>query len=143
MKNEINGYITVKENFKPIPMIRSYSGDINQALFEIIKNAIDAVKADVTSESGVIDVSTYCDDESVYCKIEDNGNGIDNDNLSAVFNPFFTTKDVNVGKGLGLSIAHYIIVNKHNGSIDIVSEKGVGTKCVIKLPIQANELSKR
>jgi signal transduction histidine kinase len=52
-----------------------------------------------------------------------------------IFEPFFTTKDIGQGTGLGLSISYDIIVNKHNGSIDVASEFGTGATFTIVLPI--------
>ena len=71
----------------------------------------------------------------VCCTISDDGPGIEDNIISKIFNPFFTTKPVGTGTGLGLSISHDIIVNKHSGSIEVNSCVGEGTTFIISLPV--------
>ena len=68
-------------------------------------------------------------------RITDSGCGIPKENLNKVFDPFFTTKEVGKGTGQGLAIVHDIVVEKHNGTIDIDSEVGVGTTFIVRLPV--------
>ncbi len=67
--------------------------------------------------------------------IRDNGPGIAEEILSRIYDPFFTTKPVGEGKGLGLSISYKIIVEKHHGILNCTSQPGVGTEFAIELPI--------
>lgn len=135
VNSELGDDITIEKNFENLPMIRYYTQEINQALLEVMKNAIYAVKANDVTSGGKIKINTYSDDVYVYCEIHDDGCGIKTENMAQIFNPFFTTKEVGSGKGLGLSLAHYIIENKHKGSIYIDSSFGEWSKCVIKLPL--------
>lgn len=134
-KNEIKYYAEVETQFAAIPMIEAVAGQINQVLLNIIVNAAHAVKGKETGQMGRIGIVTYSDDKNVYCEIEDSGMGIPKDIISKIFNPFFTTKPVGQGSGLGLSISYDIIVNKHQGEIRVESQMGIGSKFIIRLPI--------
>jgi len=67
-------------------------------------------------------------------EVEDNGVGIDKQDVNRIFEPFFTTKPAGQGTGLGLSIT-YGIVQQHNGTIEVQSQKGEGTVFRIQLPV--------
>ena len=102
---------------------------MSDAFLNIIRNAIEAVK-----EHGNIFVSLrYADDthQSAIVEIRDNGCGIDEEDMPHIFNPFFTVKKY--GTGLGLSQVKKII-DLHQGTIDITSENGKGTKVYVTLP---------
>ncbi|MHB1392309.1 MAG: sensor histidine kinase [Clostridia bacterium] len=133
--NEIKYYADVEMNLQSIPIIHVNGGQINQVLLNLIVNAVHAIKSKGTGEMGLIKISTSCDDEFIYCSIEDNGIGITEDNLNKIFDPFFTTKSVGKGTGLGLSISYDIIVNKHDGELQVKSTKDVGSSFIIKIPI--------
>ncbi|MBI9012646.1 MAG: response regulator [Clostridiales bacterium] len=138
INSEMDKPISIEKNFGDIPQIQCFGKDVNQALFEVLKNAVYAIEKS-NKTSNLINIRTYCDQESVYCEINDNGVGIEDKDMNLVFHPFFTTKDVSVGKGLGLSIAHCIVTNRHKGDIILRSEIGNGTTCKIRLPILHKE----
>lgn len=100
---------------------------IKQVLINILQNALEAV-----DEKGMILVSLEADLNHVKIRIEDNGIGLDDDELNQILNPFFTTKEN--GLGLGLSVSYRIIEN-HGGTIDITSNKHAGTTMTITLPL--------
>lgn len=133
--NEIKYYAEVEEKLQDIPIIHANGGQINQVLLNIIVNAVQAIRSKGTDETGLIKISTSCDDKFIYCCIEDNGVGIAEENLNKIFNPFFTTKSVGKGTGLGLSISYDIIVNKHSGELVVKSVPESGTQFTIKLPL--------
>ena len=135
--NEIKYYANVEENLEEVPTIKALEGEINQVLLNMLVNAAHAIK--LKGIQGTIKIHTYCEDNYVKCEISDNGTGISKENISNIFNPFFTTKPVGVGTGLGLSISHDIIVNKHSGAIDVNSCLGEGTTFIISLPIEIPE----
>jgi two-component system, NtrC family, sensor kinase len=137
--NEIKYYANVEENLEQVPTIKALEGEINQVLLNILVNAAHAIKS--KGIQGTIKIHTYRDGEYVKCEISDNGTGISNEDISNIFNPFFTTKPVGIGTGLGLSISHDIIVNKHSGSIEVNSNLGEGTTFIISLPIDISESS--
>ena len=141
VKNEIKYNIHIKTDFQEnIKIAKANCGEINQVLLNVIINASHAIKEKYQSNKdfqGIIKIITKSDEEFVYCSIEDNGIGISEENMSKVFNPFFTTKPIGVGTGLGLSISYDIIVNKHKGNINTESNLGKGTKFIIKLPLNS------
>jgi two-component system NtrC family sensor kinase len=117
-----------------LPELKCHLGDINQVILNMITNASDAIAE--KGDKGIIKISTFVKDKNIYIKIGDTGGGIPQDLKEKIFQPFFTTKEVGKGTGQGLAISYDIIVNKHNGSIDIDTEEGIGTTFIIKLPIE-------
>jgi signal transduction histidine kinase len=108
---------------------------ISQVLVNIILNAAQAIKSQNRDGKGLIRISAIILDQNIIIQIKDDGPGIPEDNLPKIFTPFFTTKEIGQGTGLGLSVSYDIIVNKHNGSIDVESELGKGAAFTITLPI--------
>jgi signal transduction histidine kinase len=80
-------------------------------------------------------ISTHFIENQIKISIKDNGSGMSPETQSKIFDPFFTTKPVGQGTGLGLSICYQIIVDKHQGQLDCISELGRGTEFLITLPI--------
>jgi len=112
---------------------------LEQVLLNLIKNGIDAVKADghIWISARHIGVSTGLDEVEIL--IEDDGPGIDPEHVKRIFDPFFTTKDVGKGSGLGLFIVHDI-VEWHGGTITVDSRPGLGTTFIIWLPGMQQEI---
>ena len=106
-----------------------YPGQLNQALLNILINAVYAVDI-----KGRITLSMIKEKGNVKISISDNGCGISNDIKDKIFNPFYTTKPVGTGTGLGLSITYKIIADLHKGSIEVDSVVGEGTTIKIELP---------
>lgn len=112
--------------------------EINQVILNMIVNSAHAIKEAVDRSyysKGRIYISTRARENSVEITISDNGIGIPESLLERIFDPFFTTKEVGKGTGQGLAITHDIIVNKHQGSIQVESREGIGTSFTITLPI--------
>jgi two-component system NtrC family sensor kinase len=125
----------VKTNLdEKLPKVKCHLGDINQVILNMITNASDAIGEE--GAKGVIEISTSVEGDFVLIKISDTGGGIPEELKEKIFQPFFTTKDVGKGTGQGLAISYDIIINKHHGSIDIDTKKGIGTTFIIKLPIE-------
>jgi len=101
---------------------------LSMAFLNIVLNAIEAVE----EGKGIIKITTDCKDKKCLIIIEDNGHGIQKEDLSKIFEPYFTAKKN--GMGLGLASAHNIIYS-HKGAIDVESEKGKGTKFHITLDL--------
>jgi signal transduction histidine kinase len=85
----------------------------------LIDNAIDAMDGE-----GVLRVRTRREDRYAVVEIRDNGRGIPADAIGMLFQPFFTTKDIGKGTGLGLHLSHGIITTRHRGSISVTSVPG-------------------
>lgn len=109
---------------------------IGQVLLNILINASQAIQSQGREHLGKIKISADIQKEYINIFIEDDGPGMSEDHLEKIFDPFFTTKDIGSGTGLGLSISYDIIVNKHNGIIDVKTELGKGTTFIIKLPVK-------
>lgn len=133
--NEIKYHATVKKILGDIPAVEAVGSEINQVLLNLVVNAAQAIQEKNAVDLGEIRVTTWQETEYVYCSVEDTGVGIAPDHLNSLFNPFFTTKPVGKGTGMGLSISYDIIVNRHNGELTVESTLGEGTKFTIKLPI--------
>ncbi len=130
LKNKYKNSIEIVKNYaENLPELTCYPGKINQALLNILSNAIDAIE-----DKGKIWISTYLVEKNICITIVDNGCGIPEKALSKIFDPFFTTKPVGKGTGLGLSIT-YGIINEHGGSINVNSEVNEGTEFIITLPL--------
>jgi len=145
-KQAKRGAIDLVTTLSDLPDIECYPGQLNQALLNIFNNAIDALelrwqrepdfvpRLEVTSKKG--DRDPEDDREWIQIEIADNGLGIPDDICEKIFDPFFTTKPVGQGKGLGLSIAYQIIVDRHGGEIGCRSRLGEGATFYIRLPVQ-------
>jgi signal transduction histidine kinase len=112
----------------PLPEITADQSQMTQVLVNTVVNAIQAMP-----NSGTLTIRTLASDEFVSLVVEDTGVGMDMTVMRKIFQPFFTTKDVGVGTGLGLSVV-YGIVTSHGGLIDVESKIGKGTRIMIKLP---------
>jgi two-component system, NtrC family, sensor kinase len=126
--NELKYKCEVDRRYSELPQIRCRAGQINQVILNLLINAAQAIE-----QHGTITIETRCDDHSIYLSVHDTGLGISKDNLSKIFNPFFTTKEIGKGTGLGLSIS-YAIVEKHGGKLTVDSELGHGATFTIQLP---------
>ncbi|MBK8022532.1 MAG: cyclic nucleotide-binding domain-containing protein [Chloroflexi bacterium] len=127
--------ITVAKQYDPnLPTIQAYGSELNQVWTNIIDNAIDAMTS--AHGKGKLTLTTWGDDENVYVQIGDDGPGIPQDVLARIFEPFYTTKEVGKGTGLGMDIAQRIVFSRHRGDIHIESAPG-DTRFIIRLPINA------
>lgn len=119
--------------------IDCYPGQLNQVFMNIINNAIQAIPED--REDGEIVLYTEETPEDICIRIKDNGVGIPDEVKNRIWEPFFTTKAVGVGTGLGMSIS-YSIIEKHHGKIELQSEVGKGTEFIITVPRVAKDMQK-
>ncbi len=112
-----------------LPMITADPVQLHQALINLIINAIHAMP-----DGGNLKIETRGGKRNVTLIVEDNGIGMSEKVTSKIFLPFFTTKDVDQGTGLGLSVVHGIVTS-HGGTITVDSEEGRGTTFEIVLPV--------
>jgi len=129
---------TVTDLAPNLPHILVYANEINQVLLNIIVNAAQAIGSQIEAkiiERGLIKIKSAVENGYLKITIEDNGGGIPDEIKNKIYDPFFTTKDVGKGSGQGLYIAHDIIVNKHQGRIELESKVGSGSEFKIYLPI--------
>ncbi|MEI6427415.1 MAG: PAS domain S-box protein [Pseudanabaena sp. ELA607] len=135
--------IQVQRKYSELPTVYAYAGQLNQVFMNILSNAVDALEEQLQQERNQVDppatitiaTYTYPEQNLVLIEIGDNGPGVPSEIHSRLFDPFFTTKPVGRGTGLGLSISYQIIVEKHHGKLECISEHGHGTLFRIELPI--------
>ncbi|MBP0016062.1 MAG: GHKL domain-containing protein [Cyanobacteria bacterium SBLK] len=132
--------IEVVKNYGDLPVIGCYAGQLNQVFMNLLSNAIDAIEEKFEREKNAafqpqIRIETrLSDSNNVEIRIIDNGMGIRDEDRTKLFSPFFTTKEIGKGTGLGLSISYSIIVEKHQGSLECISEEGQGTEFRLNIP---------
>lgn len=130
VQSELKHGIDVVLDLKELPKIYCNPSEINQVILNIVVNASHALK---DRPNPTIKISTNADDKNVLITIEDNGIGMSAETLNNIFVPFYTTKPIGQGTGMGMAIAHKII-SEHHGSIDVSSEINKGTCFSISLP---------
>jgi two-component system NtrC family sensor kinase len=116
-----------------LPEITADPAQLNQLLVNLVVNALQSIEG-----RGKITVRTQFSDRRVCLSVEDTGIGMTDDVLEQIFIPFFTTKDIGRGTGLGLPVV-YGIVKAHSGSINVESKLGCGTRFEIWLPIEKSQ----
>ncbi|WP_185230372.1 two-component system sensor histidine kinase NtrB [Teredinibacter franksiae] len=120
-----------------LPAITCSPTEIQQVLLNLLRNAVQAIRtANNKSVPGRIDIHVETNKENAIVSIADNGPGMEEDVLKHIFEPFYTTKGVGQGTGLGLSVSYFIMREHHQGGIEVESEPGKGTRFQIKLPLQ-------
>jgi PAS domain S-box-containing protein len=127
-------------DFKSIRIIKDYTSagiiscdisKIQQVLYNIIKNGTEAMENLVDP---VFIFRIYEKDKWVICEIQDNGGGITEDIKKRIFEPFFSTKEVGKGTGLGMSVSYFIVTKLHGGELSVESVEGQWTRFIVKLP---------
>lgn len=131
--NKLGENIVLVKNLHEVSTILALNDKFNQVIMNILFNAISAIE-DKEESKGFIEIKTFEVGDIVSIQIFDDGIGIPKENLDKIFNPFFTTKPVGKGIGLGLSSAYNTINNLHGGNIIVESEVGIGTKFTIQMP---------
>src|SRR4028118_2167148 len=144
---EKSGYsaIEIVKEYGCLPLVECYVGQLNQVFMNILSNAIDALhqqnsdnsKEAIENHRPTITIRTQVlESEQVRISIKDNGPGIPPDIPQQIFNPFFPTKPIGKGTGMGMSISYQIVTEKHNGKLECFSTPGEGTQFVIQIPIR-------
>ncbi|HEV2917906.1 MAG TPA: HAMP domain-containing sensor histidine kinase, partial [Actinomycetota bacterium] len=122
------GVTVVREYGGDVPRIEAYAGELNQVWTNLIGNAVDAMDG-----AGTLRVATRADGGGVVVEIGDTGPGMPPQVAERAFEPFYTTKEVGKGTGLGLDIARRIVVERHGGTITIDPRPGE-TVLRVRLP---------
>jgi signal transduction histidine kinase len=118
-----------------LPGILGDPSGLRQVFMNLLINACHAVK-----DGGRVEVSTSSleHEREIYIQVRDTGCGISQENIDRIWDPFFTTKEVGKGVGLGLALT-YNIVKRHGGEIKVVSSIGEGATFTVTLPIKGKE----
>jgi len=119
----------IRDYDRTIPRLPVQGAELNQVWTNLLDNAADSLGG-----SGTITVQTRRDGDAAVIHVIDDGPGIAPDALPRVFEPFYTTKEVGKGTGLGLDIAHRIVTEGHRGTITATSQPGE-TRFTVRLPI--------
>jgi signal transduction histidine kinase len=144
--------ITIIKEYKNLPRIECYAGQLNQVFMNVLTNAIDALEEKEKNKKRELEIKNGSNSEihsaptiwirtevvgtnRVTIRIADNGPGMPINVQQRLFDPFFTTKPVGKGTGLGMSISHQIITEKHKGTLSCISGPKAGAEFVIEIPI--------
>lgn len=130
--------ITLYKDYGKLPPVECYAGQLNQVFLNLLNNAIDALEMSKTSWGEIHIRTQVVNSNSVAIRIADNGLGMTKEVQKKLFDPFFTTKPPGKGTGLGLSISYQIVVEKHGGQLQFISQPGQGTEFIISIPIRQN-----
>lgn len=120
--------IEVEVETEALPLINGNASELREVLTNLVLNAVDAMP-----NGGRLTLSTSQREEEAWLLVEDNGTGMSDETQRHLFEPFYTTKPKD-GHGLGLSVSNSIIA-RHNGTIEVKSRLGVGSRFIIKLPL--------
>ncbi|MGB3768422.1 MAG: ATP-binding protein, partial [Phormidesmis sp.] len=128
--------VTVERKYnKALPELTVFGSELNQVWTNLIDNAIDAIEEGTPDgSSGKIIIRTCQKSESLLVEIEDNGPGIPAAVRNRILDPFFTTKPMGKGSGLGLDVVRRVVQNRHGGSLLVESVPG-RTVFSVRLPI--------
>jgi signal transduction histidine kinase len=138
--------IQVIKDYGKLPLVQCYPGQLNQVFMNVLSNAIDAIEeeyeqlapSELKHHPGVIWICTevFANSNQAVVLIGDNGKGMTQDVQRRIFDPFYTTKPVGSGTGLGMSISYNIAVEKHAGQLECISAPELGTVFLISVPIR-------
>jgi light-regulated signal transduction histidine kinase (bacteriophytochrome) len=152
--------ILIKKHYGKLPNVTCYAGQLNQVFMNVISNAIDAledynlhrtrnemkknpscitIRTEVSRVYATKQPTSQHEKSWIKIHIADNGQGMPEEVRSHIFEAFFTTKEIGKGTGMGLSISHQIVVEKHGGLFNCLSQPGKGTEFIIELPVNRNK----
>ncbi|MEG5062532.1 ATP-binding protein [Microcoleus sp. B3-A4] len=141
--------IDVIREYGELPLVTCYAGQLNQVFMNLLANAIDALEERVSQEKGTVfqpqilirteflpgtSEENISLDSGIRVTIADNGAGMTEKVRSKLFTPFFTTKPIGKGTGMGLSISKKILLEKHCGQLECISTPEQGTQFIIEIP---------
>jgi len=138
--------IEVIKNYDKLPFVECYAGQLNQVFLNLFVNAIDVLEEKIQKTNNTpffipqISISTKIStSERIAINIADNGLGMTKEVQEKIFNPFFTTKPVGKGTGLGLAVSYQVVVDRHHGELNCSSTPGEGTEFVIEIPVSQED----
>lgn len=138
-----NPEIEIVKQYGNLPRVECHAGLLNQVFMNLFVNAIDAIdeyrsRLDTTARQryrGCITIATSrLEGDRVSITIGDNGCGMSESVQAKIFNPFFTTKPIGRGTGMGLATSYQIVTDNHGGELHCVSKLGEGTTFILEIP---------
>lgn len=133
LQDQFIGRVKVEQQLSPIRPVHCVPAQINQVLLILLNNAMQALPEGM----GHLAVRTGSQSHQAWFEVEDDGRGMGLEVQHRIFEPFYTTRPVGQGTGLGLSLAWDIVVQRHGGSFDVTSEPGAGTRMRVWLPFES------
>ena len=130
--------INITKNIDSNGQVFGSQSTITQVLVNLIANAVAAVRTVEEQRQPEIKISSWIEGNELFVSVRDNGTGIDPKIQTQIFDPFFSTKDVGEGMGLGLAVSHRIIAN-HGGSLSVKSSLGEWTEFRFNLPLSSEK----
>ncbi len=134
METQLPPGINLTTDLLPLPGLICLPGHVNQLFFNLIRNAVQAIQD--AERPGTVRISSLADDSGITITIHDNGKGMTAEQRARAFQPFYTTRTVGAGAGLGLTTARNIVL-AHSGRIDLDSTPNVGTTVTLFFPTPA------
>jgi two-component system, NtrC family, sensor kinase len=141
LQHRLGSNINIIRNYGKLPLVQCFPAQLNQVFMHLVNNSIDALGDQGPNLTKQIVITTMegtglgpTGGQYVCLEFRDNGQGIPAEIQDQIFNPFFTTKPVDEGKGLGLSVS-YRIIHEHQGQIKVISEPGLGACFTVELPV--------
>jgi PAS domain S-box-containing protein len=134
MKHDVH----LEKSYGDLPKIDAYPMQLKQVFMNLLVNAYQAIEARSEREPGIIRIETEHQGDEITIRIIDSGIGIESARQSRIFEPFYTTKPVGAGTGLGLSTS-YSIIERHGGRMSVESEVGQGTTFEVRLPLDGGK----
>jgi len=122
--------IEIRTTYGGLPTLRFNRGQMKQVFLNLLKNAVDAV-----GRKGVVDVVTRMNGDVATVTVSDTGSGIATEHRAHIFEPFFSTKDLAGGSGIGLAVCRQIMAN-HGGAVRLDDTYDHGAKFVVELPTE-------
>ncbi len=135
--NELKHKCTVQKHFAELPEIVCRPGQLSQVFTNLLMNAAQAIP-----DQGIITLASAVEDGELVISVTDTGVGIPREHMAELFTPFFTTKPVGQGTGLGLAVS-YGIVTAHGGRIEVHSSPGSGSRFTVRLPMVLPDAGER
>ncbi|MEZ4526219.1 MAG: response regulator [Desulfobacterales bacterium] len=140
-KYDFRGIEIVREFDPEMPKVPCMETEMEQVLLNLLRNAAQAMESGLSVSAKTagpkprIILRVRREEKMARIEVEDNGPGMEPHIVKRIFEPFFSTKQVGTGPGLGLSVSYYIVTNNHKGTLAVESEPGKGTRCIIRLPL--------
>ncbi|MDD5295592.1 MAG: ATP-binding protein [Rhodocyclaceae bacterium] len=128
--NQLKYTCEVRKEFETLPRIECLLSQLNQVFMNLLVNAAQAIET-----RGIITLRTGIQGEEIWVEVSDTGKGMAPESIKRIFDPFYTTKPVGAGTGLGLAVS-YSIVQKHHGRIEVESALGKGSTFRVWLPLR-------
>ncbi|WP_300673256.1 ATP-binding protein [Desulfoluna sp.] len=130
VSSELKYKVILKKQYGTLPPVQCYARQLDQIFINLLVNAAQSI-----TDKGTLTLTTDHDATHAIVAISDTGSGIPKEKLKKIFDPFYTTKPVGQGTGLGLNVV-YNIIKRHRGSISVKSEVGKGTTFTLRLPLR-------